>query len=148
MAFSITSPFVYIRRNIDVFDRPLLLITLVLMAVSMITMLSAAADFPSRTEAHARNLLLSLGLMWLVARIPVPWLSQSALPLYVLGLILLIAVALFGDVSKGARRWLHLGVVRIQPSELMKIMLVLALAAWFHRASWDRVGNPFFLVIP
>ncbi|NCX62827.1 MAG: rod shape-determining protein RodA, partial [Betaproteobacteria bacterium] len=115
------------------------------MAVSMITMLSAAADFPSRTEAHARNLLLSLGLMWLVARIPVPWLSQSALPLYVLGLILLIAVALFGDVSKGARRWLHLGVVRIQPSELMKIAMPLMLAWFFAKREGQLRGKDFAL---
>ncbi|NDB12793.1 MAG: rod shape-determining protein RodA, partial [Betaproteobacteria bacterium] len=111
----------------------------------MITMLSAAADFPSRTEAHARNLLLSLGLMWLVARIPVPWLSQSALPLYVLGLILLIAVALFGDVSKGARRWLHLGVVRIQPSELMKIAMPLMLAWFFAKREGQLRGKDFAL---
>ena len=81
MAFSIGSPLAFARRNLDVFDLPLLLITLILIAISMLTMASAAADFPARTEAHARNLLLSLGLMWLVARIPVPWLSQSALPL-------------------------------------------------------------------
>lgn len=120
-----------LRRHIDVFDRPLLLITLALMAISMFTMLSAAADFPGRVEAHGRNLLLCLALMWLVARIPIQWITQSALPLYALALLLLIAVAVFGDVSKGARRWLHLGVVRIQPSELMKIAMPLMLAWYF-----------------
>ena len=142
MGFTIGSPLAFLRRNLDVFDWPLLLITLALIAISMLTMASAAADFPARTEAHARNLLLSLGLMWLVARIPVPWLSQSALPLYVLGLILLIAVALFGDVSKGARRWLHLGVVRIQPSEIMKIAMPLMLAWFFaQREGQFRAGD-------
>ena len=68
MAWSSFAPLAFFRRNVDVFDRPLLLITLVLMAISMLTMLSAAADFPARTEAHARNLLLSLALMWLVDR--------------------------------------------------------------------------------
>lgn len=130
------------RRQVDVFDRPLLLITLVLMGISMLTMLSAAADFPGRIEAHGRNLLLSLALMWVVARIPIPWISQSALPLYALGLLLLIAVALFGDVSKGARRWLHLGVVRIQPSELMKIAMPLMLAWYFaQREAQLRWGD-------
>ncbi|MBU3745948.1 MAG: rod shape-determining protein RodA [Burkholderiales bacterium] len=143
MAWSSFAPLAFFRRNVDVFDRPLLLITLVLMAISMLTMLSAAADFPARTEAHARNLLLSLALMWLVARIPVPWLAQSALPLYALGLVLLIAVALFGDVSKGARRWLHLGIVRIQPSELMKIAMPLMLAWFFAQREGQLRASDF-----
>jgi rod shape determining protein RodA len=142
-----------LQRQIDVFDRPLLLITLVLMGISMFTMLSAAADFPGRVEAHGRNLLLSLALMWLVARIPIQWITQSAPPLFVLGLLLLIAVALFGDVSKGARRWLHLGVVRIQPSELMKIAVPLMLAWYFARREAqlnpsDFVRAAFLVLVP
>ena len=51
-------------------------------------------------------------------------------------------------VGKGAQRWIELGGLQIQPSELMKIALVLALASWFHRASWERIGNPLFLIPP
>jgi rod shape determining protein RodA len=58
---------------------------------------------------------------------------RLALPLYVLGVLLLVAVALFGDVVNGARRWLDIGVTRIQPSELMKIAVPLALAWYFNR---------------
>jgi rod shape determining protein RodA len=119
MAWSSFAPLAFFRRNVDVFDRPLLLITLVLMAISMLTMLSAAADFPARTEAHARNLLLSLALMWLVARIPVPWLAQSALPLYALG------------------------IVRIQPSELMKIAMPLMLAWFFAQREGQLRASDF-----
>jgi len=53
-----------------------------------------------------------------------------------------------GHAGKGAQRWLDLGGQQIQPSELMKLGLILALAAWFHRASWERVGHPSFLVLP
>ena len=53
-----------------------------------------------------------------------------------------------GHVGKGAQRWLELGPLQLQPSELAKITLVLALAAWFHRASWRRIGNPLFLILP
>jgi rod shape determining protein RodA len=59
-----------------------------------------------------------------------------------------VLVLLHGNVGKGAQRWIDIGPLQLQPSELMKIMLVLALAAWFHRASWERMGNPLFLIPP
>ena len=67
---------------------------------------------------------------------------------YATGLALLVLVLLAGNVGKGAQRWIELGPLHLQPSELMKIMLVLGLAAWFQRASWERMGNPLFLVPP
>jgi rod shape determining protein RodA len=67
---------------------------------------------------------------------------------YAIALGLLVLVLFHGNVGKGAQRWLDLGPVQLQPSELMKIMLALGLAAWFHRASWERMGNPLFLIPP
>jgi rod shape determining protein RodA len=67
---------------------------------------------------------------------------------YALALALLVLVLFHGNVGKGAQRWLDIGPVQLQPSELMKIMLALGLAAWFHRASWERMGNPLFLIPP
>ena len=79
------------------------------------------------------GLLVALGVMWLFANIPPHYLQRLALPVFALGFALLIGVALFGDIVNGARRWLHLGVTRIQPSELMKIALPLMLAWYFNR---------------
>ena len=62
--------------------------------------------------------------------------------------MLLVLVMRYGHVGKGAQRWIDLGGLQLQPSELMKIALVLALASWFHRASWERIGNPLFLIPP
>ena len=67
---------------------------------------------------------------------------------YAVGVALLLLVLKIGHVGKGAQRWLELGGQQIQPSELMKLGLILALAAWFHRASWERMGNPLFLLPP
>jgi rod shape determining protein RodA len=78
-------------------------------------------------------MMVALGVLWAFANIPPHYLMRFAAPLYVLGVLLLIGVALFGDVVNGARRWLDLGVTRIQPSELMKIALPLALAWYFDR---------------
>src|SRR5207248_284868 len=68
--------------------------------------------------------------------------------LYAAGIGLLVLVLRYGHVGKGAQRWISVGGMEVQPSEMMKIVLVLALAAWFHRASWERIGNPLFLLPP
>ena len=78
---------------------------------------------------------------------------RSAVPIYLIGLLLLIAVALFGDVSKGARRWLNIGITRIQPSELMKIAMPLMLAWYFHKREsmmswWDFIIATIILLVP
>ena len=78
-------------------------------------------------------MLVALGVMWLFANIPPHYLQRLALPVFALGCALLIGVALFGEIVNGARRWLHIGVTRIQPSELMKIALPLMLAWYFNR---------------
>ena len=66
-------------------------------------------------------------------------------PLYAIGVLLLIAVALFGDVSKGARRWLNIGVTRIQPSELLKIAMPLMLAWYFQSREGMLRARDFFI---
>jgi rod shape determining protein RodA len=121
------------RRTILVFD-PILTVTLILILIlSVMTVYSAGVNFPGRFEVHLRNILVAALVCWGAANLPPNWMRGTAVPIYVLGIVLLIGVALFGDVSKGARRWLNLGVTRIQPSELLKIATPLMLAWWFHR---------------
>jgi rod shape determining protein RodA len=67
---------------------------------------------------------------------------------YLVGVVLLVLVLKMGHTGKGAERWLNLGGMQWQPSELMKIMLILAIAHWFHKASTERMGNPLFLIPP
>ena len=141
------------RSQVAVFDPALTLILAALATLSCITMYSAALDFPGRFDTHLRNLALAFGVLWVAARIPPTWMMRSAVPLYVLGIALLIAVALFGDVSKGARRWLNLGFTRIQPSELMKIAMPLMLAWFFQRREslrgWrDYAAAALLLAVP
>jgi rod shape determining protein RodA len=79
------------------------------------------------------HLSLALCAMWVTAQIAPQTLMRFAVPAYVIGIAFLIAVALFGDVVNGARRWLHVGVTRFQPSEMMKIAVPMMLAWYFHR---------------
>ncbi len=114
-------------------DGPLLVTVLLLMTVGLMVIFSGSNESALRVSAQTVNILVALGVMYVFANIPPHFLMRIALPLYVLGVLLLLGVALFGDVVNGARRWLHVGVTRIQPSELMKIAAPLMLAWYFDR---------------
>ena len=133
-------------------DRQLGLILLGLAAVGFFTFLSASQNTPVQITDELRNLALSFVVMWLVSRIPPKWLEMGAVWIYGLGVALLVAVAVFGLIKKGARRWLNIGVV-IQPSEIMKIAMPLMLAWYFQKRegikkSWDYAVAAIILAIP
>lgn len=133
-------------------DRQLGLILLGLAAVGFFTFLSASQNTPVQIADELRNLALSFAVMWVVSRIPPKWLEMGAVWIYGLGVALLIAVAAFGLIKKGARRWLNIGVV-IQPSEIMKIAMPLMLAWYFQKRegiqkSWDYGVAAIILAIP
>ena len=114
-------------------DRHLLTLVAILLVIGLLTLYSAAGASLERVAAQIANISVALVLMWVAANVPLHYLSRIALPLYVLGLVLLLAVAAFGEIVNGARRWLDLGFTRIQPSELMKIAVPLMLAWYFDR---------------
>ena len=120
-------------RFIDNVDGPLFALAFALLLLGMITLASAAHDHPARISSQAISIVVALAVMWTVAQLQPQTLMRFALPAYALGLALLIGVALFGDVVNGARRWLNLGIIRIQPSEIMKIAMPLMLAWYFHK---------------
>jgi rod shape determining protein RodA len=133
-------------------DRQLGLILLGLAAVGFFTFLSASQNTPVQIADELRNLALSFLVMWIVSRIPPKWLEMGAVWIYGFGVALLIAVAAFGLIKKGARRWLNIGVV-IQPSEIMKIAMPLMLAWYFQKRegiqkSWDYGVAAVILAIP
>jgi rod shape determining protein RodA len=116
------------------YDLWLALAVACLAAIGLVTMYSAGFDHGTRFVDHGRNMLLALGVLFLVAQVPPQRLQSLAVPLYLLGLGLLIATAVpgLGITKKGATRWLNIGMV-IQPSEIMKIAMPLMLAWWFQR---------------
>lgn len=122
----------WLAKTTSHLDYPLLLLLFALMLLSLFLQYSAAGEDNGKLLAHGINMLVALGVMIIVANIPPQYLLALAVPLYTTGVILLIGVALFGDVVNGSRRWLHLGVTRIQPSEIMKIAMPLMLAWYFH----------------
>jgi rod shape determining protein RodA len=119
-----------------------------LAGVGYVALYSAGGSPEPYAGRHMLRFAFGLMLMLVVALLDIRVIARLAWPLYGIALALLVLVARMGHVGKGAQRWIELGGFQLQPSELMKIALVLALASWFHRASWERMGNPLFLVPP
>mgnify|MGYP000033817597 CR=1 FL=1 len=120
----------YLTQHVDGW---LLAAMLMLMLVSLVTLFSASNQSLSRISGQLINMTVALTIMYIAANISPHSYQRLALPAYIVGLLLLICVALFGEVVNGARRWLHVGVTRIQPSELMRIAVPLVLAWYFER---------------
>jgi rod shape determining protein RodA len=114
-------------------DGSLLSISGGLLLLGLLTLYSATSDSPVRITSQLFNVGIALVVMWIAAQVPPQTLMRFAVPAYLVGLLLLVAVALFGDVRNGARRWLSLGFGSVQPSEVMKIAMPLMLAWYFHK---------------
>jgi len=134
------------------FDGPLAFAVFLLASAGLLCMYSSGYDHGTRFADHSRNMLIAGFVMFVVAQVPPQRLMGFAVPLYVAGVALLIAVAVFGITKKGARRWINVGVV-IQPSEILKIAMPLMLAWWFQKREGqlrplDFVVAFLLLVVP
>ena len=133
-----------VRPIFSGFDAALLLGIALLAAAGMVNMYSVGFDHGTRFVDHGRNLLIALGILFVVAQVPPQRLMALAVPLYTLGVALLVATAVMGVTKKGATRWLDVGVTVIQPSEMLKIATPLMLAWWFQRRE-GHAGLPEYL---
>lgn len=108
----------------------------------------AGASWEPWADKHLLRFGVYFIIMVALAMCDLRWWFAAAYPIYGVGLVLLVAVDLVGDISLGAQRWLQLGPVRFQPSEVMKIGLVLALARYYHGLSSDSARLSWRLLIP
>ncbi len=131
--FEQPSPWLRLRRVFSGFDGPLLLAVAMLAAIGLVAMYSAGYDHGTRFVDHGRNMLIAFAVMFVAAQVPPQRLQQLAVPLFVAGVLLLLATMAFGITRKGATRWLNVGFTVIQPSEILKIAMPLMLAWWFQK---------------
>jgi rod shape determining protein RodA len=117
-------------KHIDSFLMVCLFFTLM---VGLFVLYSASGQSVARIYGQGINIVVALSFMWIAANIAPNQLERIALPLYILGVLLLVAVALFGSISHGAQRWLNLGFTKIQPSEIMRIAMPMMLAWYFSK---------------
>ena len=134
MIFANVSPTKRLTNVIkDVFttmDKPLLFMIFLVFLISCVAVYSASHDEIHKYYQHLRNLVIAASLIVILARIPSVFLEKLAIPTYVITIFLLMATEFFGETINGATRWINLGFVKMQPSEIMKIALPLVMA-WF-----------------
>jgi rod shape determining protein RodA len=108
----------------------------------------AGADFDPWARAQMIRFTVGFLAMFIVAMIDIRLWYKAAWPFYIFALVLLIAVEFVGTTGMGAQRWINLGFIKLQPSELMKIALVVVLARYYHDIRPDRVKSILLLVPP
>ncbi len=143
--FERPSPWLLVRRVFSGFDGALAVAIALLALIGLVAMYSAGYDHGTRFVDHGRNMLLALAVLFVVAQVPPQKLQQLAVPLYVAGVVLLVATAMFGITRKGAERWLNIGFMVIQPSEIMKIAMPLMMAWWFQKRE-GQLRVPDFVI--
>jgi rod shape determining protein RodA len=144
------SPGLATRLHIDL---PLLLLLLLICGLGLLVLYSASGQASGQVERQALRLALALVLMIAVAQVPPALMRQWAVPLYLTGVMLLLLVLLVGEQSKGAQRWLDLGLVRFQPSEMLKLALPMMLAWYFSLRPlpprlWDLLLASLMIALP
>lgn len=136
-------------RKILYLNWPLALLLASVCGIGFLMLYSVAGgSFTPWAEPQMKRFALGLALMMIVALIPIwLWRNLSGLA-YGVSLVLLIAVAFIGDERKGSQRWIDLGFIDLQPSELMKITLVMFLAAYYDWLPAKKVSRPFWVLLP
>jgi rod shape determining protein RodA len=109
---------------------------------------SAAHSVDPWAMRQAIRFLFGLAILVAVALVDIRVYLRYAYAIYGFAFVLLVIVDVAGEIGMGAQRWIDLKVIQLQPSEVMKIALVLALARYFHRLSADNIGNPLALIVP
>ncbi|MAU51947.1 MAG: rod shape-determining protein RodA [Roseovarius sp.] len=136
-------------RKILYLNWPLVLLLTAVAAVGFLMLASVAGGTLSTwAEPQMKRFALGLGVMLAVATVPIWFWRNVSLLAYLVALALLVAVALAGVEGKGAQRWLDLGVMRLQPSELMKVTLVMVLAAYYDWLPVSRISRPLWVLLP
>jgi len=122
-------------------DLPLLIAALLCITLGLFVLYSASNRSVSVVIEQGIRFGIGLVCMMIAAQLPPDWYRLLAPPGYVIGLVLLLLVLVAGDSAFGAQRWLHIGPLRFQPSEVMKLAVPLMVAVWFH----DRPVPPRLL---
>ncbi|KUP90649.1 rod shape-determining protein RodA [Tritonibacter horizontis] len=136
-------------RKIFFLNWPLALLLAAAAGVGFLMLYSVAGgSFSPWVEPQAKRFLLGMAVMMMIAMVPIWFWRNISVLAYLAALVLLVAVEFFGSVGMGAQRWIDLGPIRLQPSELMKITLVMILAAYYDWLPTNRTSRPFFVLLP
>ncbi|MEM9342800.1 MAG: rod shape-determining protein RodA [Pseudomonadota bacterium] len=136
-------------RKVLYLNWPLILLLFAVSCVGFLMLYSVAGGRMSTwAEPQMQRFTMGLVAMFIIAMVPIWFWRNVSVLAYFFGLALLVAVEFFGSVGMGAQRWIDLGFMRLQPSEVMKISLVMMLAAYYDWLDPKKVSHPFWVLIP
>jgi rod shape determining protein RodA len=149
IALDIERPRLSLASKLAGVSWPLVILLTAIASCGFITLYSAAGG--SLSPWAGRQMIRFAGILVMmicVALVDIRFWRKLAYPLYGVTLLLLVAVEIRGEIGMGAQRWIDLGIIQLQPSELMKVALVLVLARYFHGLTHEEIGKPWRLVLP
>lgn len=127
----------------------LVLLLLCISSIGFAALYSAAGgDLSPWASRQIMRFIIGLVVMFVIALIDVRWWYRLSWPAYWAGFLLLLVVEIMGHVGMGAQRWIDLGIIKLQPSELMKIAVIMVLARYFHSATLEDMKRLSFLIVP
>jgi rod shape determining protein RodA len=136
-------------RKILFVNWPLAILLTAIAGVGFLMLYSVAGgSMTPWAEPQMKRFAMGLALMFIVAMVPIWFWRNMSVMAYLVALALLVAVEFFGTVGMGAQRWINLGFMRLQPSELMKVAMVMMLAGYYDWLPMKRVSHPFWVLIP
>ena len=136
-------------RKVLYLNWPLAILVLAVACVGFLMLYSVSGgSMQPWAEAQMKRFGLGYAMMFFVAMIPIYFWRNIAGLAYAVSLLLLIMVEFFGSVGMGAQRWIDLGFIRLQPSELMKLSLVMVLAAYYDWLPLERASRPLWVFLP
>jgi rod shape determining protein RodA len=131
------------------FHWPLILIITAIATLGWLMLYSiAGGDFARWAQPQMNRFFIGLAVLVVVGMMPIWFWQLTAWPAYGIGMLLLLYVEFFGSLGMGAQRWIDLGFIVLQPSELMKVALIMALAAYYTRLDDRLVSHPFWVALP
>ena len=136
-------------RKVLYLNWPLILLLAAVASFGFLMLYSVAGgSMRPWVDPQMKRFVLGLAAMLMVAFVPIYFWRNVAALAYLISILLLIAVELFGVVGMGAQRWIDLGFMRLQPSELMKVTLIMLLAAYYDILDVNKVSRPLWVAIP
>ncbi|MEM6603942.1 MAG: rod shape-determining protein RodA, partial [Pseudomonadota bacterium] len=138
-----------IKAKFERMSKSLLLFASIVVCIGTVMLYSSAGgQLVPWAGAHFIRYCVALIICLAITMVPIRWIYKPAYLIHIITILLLIATALFGDTSKGAERWLNLGIVRLQPSELAKISTIVALGRFFHEGYKFRFAPIYMVSVP
>jgi rod shape determining protein RodA len=136
-------------RKLLYFHWPLVLVITAIATLGWLMLYSiSGGDFSRWAEPQMNRYILGLAALIVIGLLPIWFWQQMAWPAYAIGILMLLYVEFFGSVGMGAQRWIDLGFMMLQPSELMKVALIMALAAYYARLDDRLISHPFWVLLP